>query len=163
MSIESSAAKRLNILAGVAVRTERLNKEAFKKAYNESRNGANSLTELVIKFGESESKPLTDTFLISDGVQECANAGADYFLAGIALEMQLLTMKMTDEQRQHWTCMVVATVANGKGVIEFEFENDISSLTVDLEQTELPDGTWNFYLTNDGEPGTTLCILVTEY
>jgi hypothetical protein len=165
MSIESSAAKRLNILAGAAVRTERLNKEAFKKAYNESRNGANSLTELVIKFNETETAPLRGKFLISDGVNECAKAGADYFIAGMALEMQLLTLPMMVKKPEpdHWTCIVVVKAEDGCGVVEFQFEDGLSALTVELAQTEFPDGTWNFYLTNDGEPDVTICILITEY
>ena len=127
-----------------------MNTEAFTRAYNESRNGANQFFR----------HPLARLFLYSDGVKECADAGCYWLLDILATELP-----RAFRSRPQFTdmCIVAVTVKDESAKIVGEFEDDDAKpyrRTVDY--TDMPAGEWLFYVSNDGD-GHLRCILPKEY
>jgi hypothetical protein len=124
-----------------------MNTEAFKKAYSESRNGANFFVR----------HPLVRIFHYSDGVQECAEAGMYWLLDVVATEC-LRPLREGGEP-----CSILAvTVINGKAHMALSTEDDAPAIwQKDIEWTDMPDGTWTFELVDEGERFA--LILITEH
>ena len=125
-----------------------MNTEAFKSAYNASRNGLNSRIR----------HPLARTFVYSDGVEECADAGCHWLLDIIGTEVvpaykNLCTGNMG---------IIFVRVANDAATIKLEMEDDMpAAWSRNIEYTDMPPGEWAFYLSNEGDH--CLLILPTEY
>ncbi len=123
--------------------------EAFKAAYAASRNGTNHFVR----------HPLVRVFHYSDGVQECAKAGCYWLLDILATELPKFMAKRPDQ----YICVVVVTAAGGTAEILGELEDgDTKPYKRHIEITDMPDGKWTFYVTDDGD-GVYRCILPTEY
>lgn len=121
--------------------------EAFKRAYGESRNGANFFVR----------HPLVHSFQYSDGVQECAEAGCAWLLDIIGTEC-LKPLRASGE--------VLATlnvkVANSKAVLALSVADGAPPAWIrTIDWTDFPKGSWDFLLTDEGERFA--LILVTEY
>lgn len=127
-----------------------MNTEAFTTAYNESRNGANQFFR----------HPLARLFLYSDGVKECAEAGCYWLLDILGTE---LPQAFRARQAPAHMCIVKVTVKNEEAKIVGEFEDDDAGpYRRNVEYTDLPEGEWLFYVSNDGD-GFLRCILPKEY
>lgn len=125
-----------------------MNTEAFIKAYKESRNGACFFNK----------HPLVRNFLISDGVKECAEAGCYWLLDVLATEIQPDQFK----EKLSTLCIVRVAVKDQKCEITGEFyDGDTSPYSKNVPYTDLPKGTWNFYLSLDNSK--VLCYLSSEY
>lgn len=125
-----------------------MNTEAFIKAYKESRNGAYFF----------ERHPLVRSFLSSDGVKECAEAGCYWLLDILATAIQPNQFK----QKQSTFCIVQVVVKDQKCEITGEFfEDDPTPYKKQITYTDLPEGAWKFYLAL--EDGRVICILPSEY
>lgn len=126
----------------------KVNTEAFIKAYKESRNGASFFVR----------HPLVRSFLFSDGMKECAEAGCYWLLDILATEIQPNQFK----EKQSTFCIVQVAVKDQKCEITGEFfEDDPTPYKKQITYTDLPEGTWNFYLAL--EDGRVICILPSEY
>ena len=125
-----------------------MNTEAFIKAYEESRNGTYFF----------ERHPLVRSFTFSDGMKECAEAGCYWLLAILATEIQPNQFK----EKQSTLCIVQVVVKDQKCEITGEFfDGDSSPYSKRVSYTDLPEGTWNFYLSL--EDSKVICILPSEY
>lgn len=125
-----------------------MNEAQFKAAYNESRNGANGFIR----------HPLVKSFHYSDGVQECAEAGCYWLLDVLATEIRVKDFVAHESVM----CIVKITVKDGTGRIVGEFYDDDPSAYTKSMNTDLPDGEWVFYLSDDGD-NIVRCILPSEY
>lgn len=122
---------------------------AFKRAYAESRNGANFMVR----------HPLVRSFLYSDGVQEVAEAGCYWLLDVLATEITRSMFKSKDST----TCIVKVNVEDEEAHITGEFyDGDTSPYKRSVSYTDMPEGEWVFYISDDGD-GQLVCILPTEY
>lgn len=119
----------------------------FEYAYNMPRNGCNYFVQ----------HPLAKGFAYSDGVKECAEAGCYWLLDILGTEM------LTEEiSPQGLMSIVHITVENNKARIEGSLSDDApSQYARTIEWTDMPEGVWMFYLTNDD--GTRRLILPSEY
>lgn len=125
-----------------------MNTEAFIKAYKESRNGASFFVR----------HPLVRSFLYSDGMQECAEAGCYWLLDVLATEIQATSFKL----KQSTLCIVQVVVSNQQCEITGEFfDGDTEPYTKKVPFTDLPDGVWNFYLSYEDDK--VICFLPSEY
>lgn len=125
-----------------------MNTEAFIKAYKESRNGASFFVR----------HPLVRSFLYSDGMKECAEAGCYWLLDVLATEIQSKQFK----EKQSTLCIVQVVVKNQKCEITGEFfDGDSSPYSKHVPYTDLPEGTWNFYLSYEDDK--VICYLPSEY
>ena len=125
-----------------------MNTEAFIKAYKESRNGASFFVR----------HPLVHSFLFSDGMKECADAGCYWLLNVLATEIQPNQFK----EKQSILCIVRVVVKDQKCEIAGEFyDGDPSPYSKHVSYTDLPKGTWNFYLSL--EDSKVICYLPSEY
>ena len=125
-----------------------MNTEAFIKAYKESRNRASFFVR----------HPWVRSFLYSDGMQECAEAGCYWLLDALATGIQANIFK----QRQRTFCIAQVVVKDQKCQITGEFfENDPTPYTKQMPYTNLPEGTWNFYLSYEDDK--VICFLPSEY
>ena len=125
-----------------------MNTEAFIKAYKESRNGTYFF----------ERHPLVRSFISSDGVKECAEAGCYWLLDNLATESHPNQFK----EKQSTLCIVQVVVKDQKCEITGEFfENDPTPYTKQIPYTDLPEGTWNFYLSYEDDK--VICFLPSEY
>jgi hypothetical protein len=126
-----------------------MNTEAFISAYNESRNGTDGF----------HFNPLYHNFLYSDGVKECAEAGCYWLLDILGTEITRSDFKRRDSQM----CIVAVKVKDQEATITGEFEDgDQRPYKREVEYTDLPDGDWVFYVSDDGD-GKLRCILPKEY
>ena len=126
-----------------------MNTEAFINAYNESRNGTDQF----------HFNPLYRNFLYSDGVKACAEAGCYWLLDILGTE---LTRSMF-ETHDSFMCFVSVKVADQRASITGEFEDgDQRPYKREVEYTDLPEGNWVFYVSDDGD-GKLRCILPKEY
>lgn len=126
-----------------------MNTEAFIAAYRESRNGTDGF----------HFNPLYRNFLYSDGVKSCAEAGCYWLLDILGTE---LTRKLF-VGKDSFMCIVKVAVANQSATITGEFdEEDPTPYMRGVEYTDMPDGDWVFYVSDDGD-GKLHCILPTEY
>lgn len=121
--------------------------EEFVKAYNESRNGANQF------FRHS----LVRRFVYSDGVQQCANAGTYWVLDIWATELPAILIA-----HDEWMGCVTIKVLGGKALMVMTGAGDATLWTRKIDYTDMPDGDWLFFVTNDGD-GVFRCILPSEY
>lgn len=125
-----------------------MNTQAFLKAFQESRNG----TSFFVRH------PLVRSFIYSDGVQECAEAGCYWLLDLLATEIGSAAFQAKDST----LAIAVLTVAQSKGelVIEF-FDGDQEPFKKSFTYTDMPEGKWTFYLAL--EEGSVKCFLPSEY
>lgn len=122
---------------------------AFKKAYGASRNGANAPIR----------HSLVRHFLYSDGVQECAEAGCYWLLDVLATEVTRSLFKTKDSTM----CIVQVKVKDEAAHITGEFfDGDTSPYKRHVSYTDMPEGEWLFYISDDGD-GRLTCILPSEY
>ena len=125
-----------------------MNTQDFIAAYNESRNGADHFVR----------HPLVKSFHYSDGVQSLAQAGCYWLLDMLATEIRRKDFIAKDA----YLCVVSITVKDGIGIIEGKFADDDPAPYRKRVNTDLPDGEWQLYLSDDGD-GVIRCILPTEY
>lgn len=127
-----------------------MNNEQFIQAYQEIRNGTDYFYV----------NPLYKNFLYSGGVKECAEAGCYWLL-------DILGTELTEEsftEKQSYLCIVKVTSNPDRSlniVGEF-YDGDPLPYTKYLSFSDLPQGTWTFYVSDDGD-GKIRCILPTEY
>ena len=120
--------------------------EAFKTAYNASRNGADHM----IRHG------LLRRLVYSDGVQECAEAGCYWLLDIIGTEV-IQAMKRTPN-----IGIVTVNVEGNAATLTLELEDDKPPAWKRyIEFTDAPEGKWTFYVQFDG--ADYVCILPSEY
>lgn len=125
-----------------------MNTEAFIKAYKESRNEASFFVR----------HSLVRSFIFSDGMQECAEAGCYWLLYVLATEIQAKQF----EEKQSTLCIVRVVVKDQKCEITGEFfDHDPYPYKKQIAYTDLPDGVWNFYLSY--EDAKVICYLPSEY
>lgn len=126
-----------------------MNIDAFKKAYNESRNGTNQF----------HYAKLLPNFLYSDGMKECAEAGCYWLLSLLGSELPNEFDKRTDD----YLCVITLKVNGGKAVILGEWQdNDPMPYTKVIHITDMPDGDWKFFV-SESDGNRLLCILPSEY
>ena len=126
-----------------------MNTEQFKQAYGESRNGTDRW----------HRNPLYSRFHYSDGVEQCAEAGCYWLLdiLGTELTASKLTARFCD------MLIVTVTVKDGEARIKGEHEDDDKHpYKRKVDYTDLPEGKWTFYVSNDGD-GVLRCLLPSEY
>lgn len=122
-----------------------MNTEKFKRAYSETRNGANFFVR----------HPLVRKFQYSDGVQECADAGCHWMLDIAATELPE-HLPLGD--------LGVLKVHVHKGLASMRLELDDDKPPVWARQsihTDMPEGPWVFLVVNEGE--RIAFILPSEY
>ena len=125
-----------------------MNTEAFIKAYKESRNWASFFVR----------HPLVRSFISSDGVKECAEAGCYWLLDVLATEIQHNQFK----EKQSTFCIVQVVVKDQKCEITGEFfDDDPSPYSKHVPYTDLPEGTWKFYVSFGDSK--VICYLPSEY
>jgi len=125
-----------------------MDETAFKAAYNESRNGTNTFIRNL----------LYRTFVYSEGVRDCADAGCYWLLDILGTELPLEFKRRPDES----LCVVKVKVQNGKATILGEFvDDDPAPYQRQVDYTDMPEGEWVFYVEHGGE--LFYCILPTEY
>ena len=118
---------------------------AFLKAYNEGRNGAN----LFVRHS------LARSFQYSDGVRDCAEAGL-YWLIDIAATELPQVIPLGD------LGILTFKVLGGRGDLKLEIQDDVPpAWERHIDLTDAPDGTWLFYIANEGERFA--MILASEY
>lgn len=125
-----------------------MNTQDFIAAYNESRNGADHFVR----------HPLVKSFHYSDGVQSLAETGCYWLLDVLATEIRQRDFIAKDA----YLCIVSIMVKGGIGIIEGKFSDDDPAPYRKRVNTDMPDGEWLLYLSNDGD-GVIRCILPTEY
>ena len=126
-----------------------MNTEAFLKAYRAIRNGTENFY----------FNPLYRKFLYSDGVKECAEAGCYWLLDILGTELPA-EFKRAKEN----TCMVYVVVKNQAAEIIAKFhDDDQTPWTKKITYTDMPEGTWEFYVMYEGPEFGYRCILLTEY
>ena len=126
-----------------------MNTQAFIAAYRESRNGANHFVR----------HPLVRSFIYSDGVQQCAEAGGYWLLDILATELPQQFKLHPDG----YLCIVKVTVRDQSATIVGEFQDgDPDPYRRKVDYTDLPEGEWMFYLSDDGD-GSITCILPKEW
>ena len=125
------------------------NKEAFKTAYYESRNGANAFFK----------NPLYPDFLYSDGVRALAHTGCYWLLGILCTELPGEFKKRSGE----YLCVVTITVKDNVANIVGQWsDDDETSWTKQIGFTDLPEGEWKLFVSDNGELQL-ICILPSEY
>ena len=120
--------------------------DKFQTIYDESRNGAN----------EFYQHPLIRSFVITDGVRDCAECGI-WWLIDIAATELPVVMRKKDE-----TLGVLTFIArDGKADLMLSGSGDVELWRRHIDFTDMPDGAWTFYIGDDG-PRYTM-ILPSEY
>lgn len=123
--------------------------EAFKTAYSKSRNGTYNFY----------FNPLYRQFLYSDGVKECAEAGCYWLLDILGTELPA-----EFKRAQEHTCMIYVVVKDNKAeIIGKFFDDDPAPWSKKIDWTDMPEGTWEFYVVYEGPEFGYRCILLTEY
>jgi hypothetical protein len=82
--------------------------------------------------------PLYRKFLYSDGVKECAEAGC------------------------YWLLDILGTELPAEIIGKFH-DDDEAPYTKQIDWTDMPEGTWEFYVVYEGAEFGYRCILLTEY
>jgi len=125
-----------------------MNQEKFVTAYKESRNGTD-------KFYFNKLYP---RFRYSDGVRDCAMAGCYWLVDVLGLEV---TREMAKRRREF--TIVKVKVENEQATISCDFEEyEQEPFVKYVHTTDLPEGVWEFYISDEGELGYS-CILPSEY
>lgn len=123
-----------------------MNSDKFKLAYGASRNG----TERYHRVNQFVRR-----FLATDGVQECAETGC-YWLTDI-FATELPKLLQVGELG-----VITVLVKDSKANMRMETDDDKPAVwTKHVSYTNMPEGSWVFYISNDGEH--TICLLPTEY
>lgn len=130
-----------------------MNTEKFIETYNTSRNGCNGFL----------FNKLYPQLQYSDGVRDLAETGCHWLLDIIGTEC-LKPLRNACEKRSSEVIMgiVEAKVHDGKAKLTLTDADDAPPLwkrTIDY--TDMPDGTWLFYLADEG--GRFTLILPNEY
>ncbi|MDO9252595.1 MAG: hypothetical protein Q7U48_13730 [Hydrogenophaga sp.] len=128
-----------------------MDSSAFAKAYNKIRNGTDGF----------HFSPLLRRFLYSDGVKECADAGCHWLLDILGSELP----KVFRYRLPHQSALIIEVAVSDKSVavITGKFSDDLPpQYRRKVDWTDLPAGTWQFYVSDDGD-GCLRCILLTEY
>ena len=123
-----------------------MNANAFKKAYGESRNGANQFFRHGLARG----------FVFSDGVNDCANAGCRWLVDIAATELPAVLRRKNENMGT-----LKATVAKRKAKLTMDGSGDVRLWARSIDYTDMPDGEWVFLITVDGPES--VMILVSEY
>lgn len=123
-----------------------MNTEKFTQIYNESRNGANTLTR----------HPLVRKFVMSDGVIDCAECGM-WWLVDIAATELPAILKSSGQ----YLGVLTATVRKGKATLKMTGSCDLVLWDRKIDWTDMPDGEWVFYIGDDGDHYT--MILPSEH
>ena len=123
-----------------------MNNADFLKAYNEGRNGAN----------EFYRHSLVRNFNYSDGVKDCADAGCHWLIDIAATELP----KVLQKKDENLGCFHIV-VKLGKAKMNMTGSGDIELWHRNLDFTDMPEGTWTFYIGDDGDRYT--MILPSEY
>jgi hypothetical protein len=125
--------------------------QAFKAAYEASRNGTDRY----------HRSPLYPSFIFSDGVKECAEAGCYWLLDKLGTELPVIF----DKSEDMFAMVVEVDVAeDNTAVIRGTWEDGEPPVyQAELEFTDLPVGQWQFYVGRDTSPLRLICILLTEY
>ena len=98
------------------------------------------------------------SFIFSDGVKECAEAGCYWLLDILATEVQANQFK----EKQSNLCILQVIVKDQQCEITGEFfDGDSSPYSKRVPFTDLPEGTWNFYLSYEDDK--VICYLPSEY
>lgn len=119
--------------------------KTFTTAYNASRNGANFFVNHPLAIGGK--------FIFSDGVKECADAGCHWLLDILATELPVPYGELA---------IVSVGVKDAKARITASLSDSAPPcLDRRIDFTDMPDGQWKFYVSNDGE--ARVCILPKEY
>lgn len=118
-----------------------MNEQAFKDAYQQSRNGCNYF------LGHMLARTMGFKFHYSDGVEQCADAGCYWLLDILATECPAVMRKA-----QETNCFVNVTVADSKADIVLSAHDDVPPLwTRYVPWTDLPTGMWVFELVDEGD------------
>jgi hypothetical protein len=122
--------------------------DKFREVYRASRNGANDFF----------FNPLYRQMAYSDGVRDLAETGCYWLLDIIGTEC----VEVLRECPEPSMCIVTAVVNDGKAKLSLTDADDQPPLWErSIEYTDMPDGTWNLYLADEGERFT--LILPSEY
>lgn len=131
-----------------------MNTDAFKAAYNESRNG-------VYQY---HFNPLYRRFHYSNGVRDCAQAGCYWLLDALGTELPAIFKK--GPRAPSLLVVTVSVPLNGQSratiVGKFSDESDPPEYSTEILYTDMPGGDWVFFVSDDGD-GVLRCILPTEY
>lgn len=124
--------------------------EKFLKAYSEPRNGCNGF----IRHG------LVRRFAFSDGVQDCAEAGA-YWILDIAATELPAVIRSSGESLATFT----VKVKGGKAEMTLEGSGDVPlPWKRNIDYTDMPEGEWVFLIADEAEGDTPFrMILISEY
>lgn len=127
-----------------------MDQEAFKRVYNETRNGCNQYF----------AHPMARAFVYTDGVKELADTGCHWLIDELAFNLP------AEFRQRGWDgrmCVIKVTVTEAKAKIVGEFQDgDPSPWSKDIAYTDLPDGEWTLYVSPlDG--AKLVCILPAEY
>ena len=95
----------------------------------------------------------------SDGVKECADAGCHWLLDIVATEG--IDFMRKNAQTFQGVGFVRVEVGDESCVIYVESDDHRQDWSCDIEYTDLPDGTFNFMLTDEGDHF--FMILMSEY
>ena len=112
-----------------------MNTEQFISAYNESRNGTDRYHRVL---------PFVPRFLVTDGVLACADAGCFWLTDIFATE---LTRKLNVGDMG----IVKVKVKDKQADLSMSLSDDTpSAWRKHIDFTDMPEGTWTFYISNDG-------------
>ena len=124
-----------------------MNETKFKEIYNESRNGANSMTR----------HPLVRSFLMSDGVIDLAETGCWWLMDVLATELPAVMIS-----EKETLLSVKVEVHKGKAKITASgYADRVMPWKKANIWTDMPEGTWGFLLAR--EEGRSVLVLGTEY
>lgn len=125
--------------------------EEFKRIYAESRNGCNNFIR----------HPLARNFAVSDGVKDLADTGCWWAIDIFATELPAIFRDNEDVSNR---CIVHVYVKNGTANLWAEFEDGVVSWKRSGVHTDLPEGSWEFMVADEGEGSTPYrMILISEY
>lgn len=121
--------------------------KAFHSAYNAGRNGANYFTRYI----------LNRDLRYSDGVKECFEAGCFWLLDIVGTEC-------TQHIKYGYSATFSVKVENSKAYLRLEVVEGTPVWTKEVEWTDMPEGEWSFFLSNEGlERPDVAMILFSEY
>lgn len=118
-----------------------MDKPEFHRVYGESRNGCNGFIR----------HPLGRSLRYSDGVQELAELGCYWLLDIVATEVVSAFRKNREEF--HRADLIVNVVDNAAQLELLPTSGAEPAWKRSIEFTDMPDGTWVFYLQNEGRDG----------
>lgn len=121
--------------------------EAFKRVYDESRNGANGF------FRHWAAR----SFLYSDGVKDLTDTGCAWLLDIVATEIPAV---MRSQRRPH--CIFKASVKNEAAYLSLSYDDEALPIwDKHITYTDMPEGEWAFEIVDDSH-NVVMC-LITEH